>query len=225
MSILHSSPWVVAVDKPSGLPSVPGRTPDLADCAWSRVRGVFPDALVVHRLDMATSGVLLFARGPMNQRLLSRAFASRQVHKRYVAEVLGVMAPDAGSVDLPLVADWPQRPRQRVDWAVGKWALTHFEVLSRDASRGTTRVALTPVTGRSHQLRVHMQALGHPIVGDRLYGPTSGHAADVPTDFSAMHLHAQRLQVPDPAHLAWDAPEPPEGTPTLTLTSELPAWT
>ncbi len=189
VDVIASNDWVVAINKPAGLPAVPGRTADLADCAWSRVAAVFADALVVHRLDMATSGVMIFARGAQAQRRLSRAFEQRQTQKRYIADVHGLVPSDRGSVDLPLIADWPNRPRQRVDTAVGKASLTHYEVLSRDKGRNLTRLALLPITGRSHQLRLHCQAIGHPIVGDPLYGLADG--------ASRMRLHAQRLEVPD----------------------------
>jgi tRNA pseudouridine32 synthase / 23S rRNA pseudouridine746 synthase len=199
LHILAVNDAVIAVDKPSGLPSVPGRTPALVDCAWSRVRALHPDALVVHRLDMATSGLMLFARGLLAQRALSLAFEQRRVHKRYVAVVHGLMHDNSYTVDLPLAADWPNRPRQHVDHAGGKPAITHVQVLSRDTHRNTTRVALTPVTGRSHQLRVHLLALGHAIVGDTLYGDAVAHEAPgtQPTP-QRMHLHAQRIECPHP---------------------------
>lgn len=166
--VLHADEVLVAVDKPAGLLSVPGRGDDKQDCLWARVRADWPDALVVHRLDQATSGVMLFARGAAVQRALSAAFEQRRVAKRYEAVVAGVVADDIGTIDLPLAADWPNRPRQQVDHARGKASLTHWRVLAREA--GTTRLALEPVTGRSHQLRVHCAAIGHPIVGDALYG-------------------------------------------------------
>lgn len=181
--ILHVDPHLIVVDKPAGLPSVPGRAQELHDCAASRVQALFDDARAVHRLDMATSGLLLFARGLEAQRTLNRAFEQRQVTKTYVAVVDGVPKGSGGSVDLPLIADWPRRPRQIVDLENGKPALTHWRVLSPPTAEqgGTpldmkasdqppsTRVELQPVTGRSHQLRVHMAALGHPILGDDLY--------------------------------------------------------
>ncbi|MCE2658998.1 MAG: RluA family pseudouridine synthase [Rubrivivax sp.] len=187
--------WIV-VDKPAGLPSVPGRGPELADCAVTRVQRRFPEALTVHRLDMATSGLLLLARGPLHQRSLSIAFEQRQVHKVYEAVVDGWMAQDAGVIDLPLAADWPRRPRQCVDTTRGKPSTTHYRVLERlhgsgDAPR--TRVELQPRTGRSHQLRVHLLALGHPICGDTLY------ADNHPTAASArLMLHARDLALDDP---------------------------
>jgi tRNA pseudouridine32 synthase/23S rRNA pseudouridine746 synthase len=166
---LHLDDALLVVDKPAGLPSVPGRAPGLLDCMASRVQACVADALVVHRLDMATSGLLLFARSKAVQRALGHAFAERQVAKRYVAVVAGELAHDSGEIDLPLIADWPNRPLQKVDRDAGKPSLTRYRVIERQAGR--TRVALEPRTGRSHQLRVHMLALGHPIIGDALYAP------------------------------------------------------
>ena len=190
--IVHSDAALVAADKPAGLLAVPGRGADKADCLWARVRREFGDALVVHRLDMATSGLMLFARGAAAQRELSRAFAERRVHKAYVAVVAGEVDVDAGEIDLPLAADWAHRPRQVVDTHRGKPSLTRYHVLSR--GDGTTRLELEPVTGRSHQLRVHLRAIGHPIVGDLLYAP-----AQVAASSPRLLLHAARLVVPHPA--------------------------
>ncbi len=166
---LHLDDTMIVVDKPSGLLSVPGRGEDKADCLAARVQAVFADALIVHRLDMATSGLLVMARGVEAQRRLNRAFLTRSVEKRYVALLAGRLAPASGTVDLPLICDWPNRPRQIVSHAQGKASTTHWRVSGFDAARDCTRVELEPLTGRSHQLRVHMQALGHPILGDELY--------------------------------------------------------
>ena len=187
---LHLDAHLVAVDKPAGLLAVPGRTEP--DCMAARVIARWPDALVVHRLDMATSGLLVLARGAAAQRALGDAFAERRVHKRYVAVVHGLPRDDAGEIDLPLAADWPNRPRQQVDRVQGRPSLTRWRVLARDARSHTARLALEPVTGRSHQLRVHLQAIGHPIVGDRLYGP----AADAQAP--RLLLHAEALTLPHP---------------------------
>lgn len=167
--ILQLDAAFVVADKPAGLPTVPGRPVELHDCLWQRVRAQVGDALVVHRLDMATSGLVLFARGPEAQRSLSRAFAQREVDKTYESVVAGRVAGDAGEIALPLAADWPNRPRQVVDHEHGKPSLTRWRVLAREDDR--TRLALEPLTGRSHQLRVHLAAIGHPIVGDALYAP------------------------------------------------------
>ena len=188
---LRSDDALVVVDKPAGQLSVPGRGDDKADCTWTRVRAQWPDALVVHRLDQATSGLLLFARGLAVQRALSRAFAERRVDKHYIAVVHGVLASDEGRIELPIAADWPQRPRQRVDAATGKPALTLYTVRQRDAATQRTRLALQPLTGRTHQLRVHLAAIGHPVVGDMLYA--TGHD---PAD--RLLLHAEQLQLVHP---------------------------
>ena len=168
--LIHLDADLLVADKPTGLLAVPGRGPDKQDCLVARIQAEFPDALTVHRLDMATSGLILFARGPQMQRALSLLFQQRLVAKRYVALVAGRIAPEAGEIDLPLIADWPNRPRQKVDRDVGKPSLTRYRLLDYDEARDTSRVELEPVTGRSHQLRVHLLAIGHPIVGDALYG-------------------------------------------------------
>lgn len=181
---------MLVFDKPAGLLAVPGRT--IADCLSARVQAAWPDALVVHRLDMATSGLIAFGRGPDAQRALSRAFETRRVAKRYVAVVGGDVAGEQGEVDAPLVVDWPNRPRQIVDPVHGKPSLTLWRVLAREAGR--TRLALSPVTGRSHQLRVHCAHLGHPILGDDLYAPPALRDAA-----PRLLLHACRLELPHPA--------------------------
>ena len=171
MTPLHIDAACIVVAKPAGLLSVPGRGEHLQDCLSARVQAFCADALVVHRLDMATSGLMLFARGAAAQRRLSQAFAQREVHKRYVAVVHGQMAQDQGMIDLPLMSDWPNRPMQKVDTDHGKPSLTRYRVLAFDAAANTTRVVLEPVTGRAHQLRVHLLAIGHPMLGDALYAP------------------------------------------------------
>lgn len=190
---LHVDAALIVVDKPSGLLSVPGRGEHLQDCMSARVQAHCADALVVHRLDMATSGLLLFARGAAAQRRLSEAFAHRAVDKRYVAVVHGAVAQASGEIDLPLCVDWPNRPRQRVDPEHGRPSLTRYTVLARDAQRHTTRLALLPLTGRSHQLRVHLHALGHPILGDALYAP-----ATVQALAARLMLHAESLAFAHP---------------------------
>ena len=170
LNVLFADNSMLVVDKPAGLLSVPGRGHDKQDCLASRVQVEFPDALTVHRLDMSTSGLLLLARGEEMHRQLSRLFRERLVEKRYEALLDGLLAEAGGEVDLPLICDWPNRPRQKVDFDIGKHSLTRFTRLDMDQGRNTTRVQLEPVTGRSHQLRVHMAALGHPILGDEFYG-------------------------------------------------------
>ncbi|MFP1132770.1 pseudouridine synthase [Asticcacaulis sp.] len=189
---LYADDSVLVFDKPAGLLSVPGRLPENKDSLALRVQALWPDALIVHRLDMATSGLILMARGAEPHRALSIAFAERQVTKRYVAVVAGEVAAEQGEVDLPLICDWPNRPRQKVDHEVGKPSLTRYTVLAREAGR--TRVALEPVTGRSHQLRVHMMALGHPILGDEFYAPDEVRALS-----PRLQLHAEYLAFPHPA--------------------------
>ena len=206
LRLVHRDDTLVVVDKPAGLLSVPGRGAERADCAASRVLAWAPDALVVHRLDMGTSGLLLFARGPAMQRLLSGLFMTRSVQKRYLAVVHGCVDGDEGSIDLPLMADWPRRPRQKVDLQQGKPSVTRWQVVDRagDPTGVSTRLSLEPVTGRSHQLRVHMAALGHPIVGDELYGPQ-------PVAAPRLHLHAAALSLVHPVSGAathWQAPVP-----------------
>lgn len=168
LDIIHLDESLIAVNKPAGLLAVPGRGADKQDCLASRVQKEFPDALVVHRLDMATSGLMLFARGAEMQRRLSRLFRERKVQKRYVAMVAGRLEPSSGEIDLPLACDWPNRPKQKVDHESGKRSLTRYRVLEHIGE--TTRIELEPVTGRTHQLRVHLAAIGHPILGDALYG-------------------------------------------------------
>lgn len=177
--LVHEDESLLVLDKPAGLLAVPGRGPDKADCLSARVQRRWPEALIVHRLDQATSGLLLLARGAAMQRALSQAFAERRVHKRYEAVVHGLLAPPDtphgwGDITLPLRLDWPRRPRSIVDAEHGKPSHTRWRVLNQDAASVTTRLALEPLTGRSHQLRVHLQAIGHPIVGDALYGRPDG---------------------------------------------------
>jgi tRNA pseudouridine32 synthase / 23S rRNA pseudouridine746 synthase len=166
---------------------VPGRGADKADSLVSRVQREFPDALCVHRLDMSTSGLLVLARGREMHSHLSRLFRERMVKKYYIAIIAGRLQAAAGEVDLPLDSDWPNRPRQRVDLAGGKSSLTRYRLLGHDASTDTSRVELSPATGRTHQLRVHMAAIGHSIVGDKLYGPGDGPNCD------RLMLHASML--------------------------------
>ena len=188
--LVHAEAGFLIVNKASGLLSVPGRGPDKQDCLIHRVQAVYPEALAVHRLDMSTSGLLLLARSPEMHRELSRLFEQRKVAKRYMAVVAGKLAADIGEVDLPLICDWPNRPRQKVDFEVGKPSQTRYRLLAYDAASDTSRVELEPITGRSHQLRVHMQSLGHSILGDELYG--------VESSAPRLLLHAARLsfQVP-----------------------------
>ncbi|SFS20177.1 RluA family pseudouridine synthase [Yoonia litorea] len=190
LSLLHEDHEVLLVDKPSGLLSVPGKGPHLADCLMARVQVAFPTALLVHRLDRDTSGVMIFALTPHAQRHLGLQFEKRQTKKTYVARVWGEIAERTGTVDLPLIVDWPNRPKQMVDRENGKPAVTDWRVVR--AKGGETRVRLMPKTGRSHQLRVHMLALGHPILGDPFYA--TGAARDHPR----LMLHSETLQFRHP---------------------------
>ncbi len=186
LSLWHVDEDLIVAEKPAGLLAVPGRGLVGRDCLSARVAAHWPDALVVHRLDMATSGLMLLARGVAAQRCLSTAFAEQRVRKRYVAIVHGWISGAAGAIDAPLASDWPNRPRQCIDTEHGRPALTRWRVLARDERRQRTRVELEPVSGRTHQLRVHLRHIGHAIVGDALY---SQEVAGEPR----LLLHAERL--------------------------------
>lgn len=192
-TLLYRDDTLLAVDKPAGLLAVPGRGEAKHDCVARRVQAEHPQALVVHRLDEATSGVMLFGLGAGAQRMLSIAFAERRVAKRYEALVRGLPADDEGTIDLPLAADWPNRPRQQVDPVRGKASRTLWRVVARDGASQCTRLALEPHTGRTHQLRVHLAAIGHPIVGDALYG------GPVAPPAPRLMLHACELRFAHPA--------------------------
>lgn len=204
---VHLDDYLIVLDKPMGLLAVPGRGPDKQDCMSARAQARWPDAMIVHRLDMDTSGLLLMARGAEMQRRLSMAFAERRVDKRYVAVVAGRMrrpADEWGAIDLPLMLDWPNRPRSKVDLEHGKPSLTRWRVL--DYGEDCTRLELEPVTGRSHQLRVHLAALGHPILGDPLYAPPP-----LARRAERMLLHAGRIAFGHPVsavELAFESPVP-----------------
>jgi len=186
LDIAYQDDTLLIVNKPSGLLATPGRGEDKQDCLISRVQQAFPTAEIVHRLDMATSGLMLIALNKSMQREMSILFQQRQVHKIYIAVVEGIIESDEGSVDLPMMTDWPNRPLQMIDHEKGKAALTHYRVLERDVANNLTHVELKPMTGRTHQLRLHMQAMGHAIMGDNLY---SSSAAS-----SRLLLHATSLK-------------------------------
>ncbi|WP_061014667.1 bifunctional tRNA pseudouridine(32) synthase/23S rRNA pseudouridine(746) synthase RluA [Photobacterium leiognathi] len=182
---------IIAVNKPSGILSNPGRAPEHHDSIFARVLAEHPESQIVHRLDMGTSGLIVLALNKNSERHLKAQFRERETQKVYYARVWGHIAQDTGTVDLPLICDWPNRPRQKVCFDDGKPSVTHYEVVSRDEK--TTLVRLLPVTGRSHQLRVHMQALGHPILGDQFY------AADEALEASPrLLLHAAELTFTHP---------------------------
>lgn len=206
LDVRYADDTLLIVNKPSGLLTVPGRGEHKSDCLVSRVQAVYPEALTVHRLDLGTSGLVVLGRGEAAQSLLSRLFRDRLVHKRYLAVVAGALSEEPGEIALPLIADWPNRPLQKVDHAEGKPSLTRYWRRGFDAAAGTSRVELEPVTGRSHQLRVHLQAIGHPIVGDELYAPEAVRQAA-----PRLLLHAWRIELPHPLSgqpLVCEAPAP-----------------
>ncbi len=191
LAILHHDHQLLLVDKPSGLLSVPGKGEHLADCLIVRIQDAFPEALLVHRLDRDTSGVMVFALTKPAQRHLGLQFEKRQMKKTYVARVFGRLEPREGTVDLPLIVDWPNRPLQHVDHENGKQAVTDWKVMKYEEN--STRVRLFPQTGRSHQLRVHMREIGHQILGDPFYA--TGEARNAPR--LMLHAESLRLRHPD----------------------------
>ncbi|WP_299004320.1 bifunctional tRNA pseudouridine(32) synthase/23S rRNA pseudouridine(746) synthase RluA [uncultured Shewanella sp.] len=191
LTILHQDKDIIVLDKPSGLLSVPGRDPKHNDSIYSRVLAEHPNAQIVHRLDMATSGIIIVALRRSAEKELKRQFRDRETQKTYLARVAGHVKAHTGSVDLPLICDWPNRPKQKVCHDIGKASQTYFEVLTQ--AKRSTLVKLTPITGRSHQLRVHMMALGHPILGDNFYAdPLAKSLAP------RLLLHAQSLTITHP---------------------------
>ena len=188
--IIYQDDDILLVDKPEGLLSVPGRGEHLADCMLSRLQDMFPEVLLCHRLDRDTSGIMIFALTKLAQRKLGRAFETKRVKKRYIARVWGEVPEPKGTIDLPLIVDWPNRPLQHVNHETGKPAVTDWERM--EIVDGTTRMKLMPRTGRSHQLRVHMLELGHPILGDPFYAEGPG------LEFPRMMLHAEGLKLEHP---------------------------
>ena len=194
LTYIYNDDDIIIVEKPSGLLSVPGKTEP--DCLEARIRKDYPESLTVHRLDMATSGLMVFARNANAQRHIGLQFEKRLTEKTYVARVWGCMEQDTGTIDLPLITDWPNRPRQMVCHERGKPSLTEWQVLGR--KENTTRVELYPKTGRSHQLRVHMLAIGHVILGDRLYADEEAYLAA-----PRLQLHAHKLKLRKPTGGEW----------------------
>jgi len=194
LTYIYTDDDLIIVDKPSGLLSVPGKTED--DCLEARIRKDYPESLTIHRLDMATSGVMVFARNANAQRHIGLQFEKRMTEKTYIAQVWGQIEADKGEVNLPLITDWPNRPRQMVCHERGKPSLTHWDVIDREKT--ATRLTLHPKTGRSHQLRVHMLAIGHPILGDRLYAHEEAFQAA-----PRLRLHAQKLKLRKPTGGDW----------------------
>ncbi len=199
--VIHADDDLLVLDKPSGLLSVPGKGDHLSDCLMTRAQGQYPQALLVHRLDRDTSGLIIFAMNPGAQRHLGLQFERRHLSKTYEALVEGSVAEDSGVIDLPITVDWPNRPLQKICHETGRPALTRWRVLSRED--GLTRMRLDPETGRSHQLRLHMKELGHPVAGDSLYG----NAASAPR----LMLHARKLTLHHPTGgqiIQFEAPVP-----------------
>ena len=191
LDIIHEDEHLIIVNKPSGLLSVPGKGAHLADCLITRVQAIFPTALLVHRLDRDTSGVMVFAGNPAAQRHLGLQFEKRRPKKTYVARVYGAMSERSGLVDLPIIVDWPNRPLQKICHETGRSAQTQWSVIKYE--EGETRVRLMPKTGRSHQLRIHMRELGHPILGDPFYA--SGPALE---GYDRLMLHSEELRLLHP---------------------------
>lgn len=191
--ILYIDDDVIVANKPAGLLSVPGRGADKQDCLISRLQASHPEALIVHRLDMPTSGILILARNPEAHRQLGKQFEERNIKKEYTAVVQGVVKNRHGEINLPLITDWPNRPKQKVDHENGKPSLTCYEILSVNAEEQNTRLKLTPVTGRSHQLRVHLLSIGHVIIGDALYSEIEA------AKNTRLHLHANKITFSQPS--------------------------
>ncbi|UIZ58132.1 RluA family pseudouridine synthase [Acinetobacter sp. SCLZS86] len=192
LKIVYEDDDLLVIDKPAGLLSVPGRLPEHHDSAYLRVLANYPQAKIAHRLDMATSGILMFAKHRDAEVALSKMFQARTVEKNYNALIQGKLEGE-GSVDVPLITDWENRPRQIVHFDLGKPAQTLYQALEYCAVEDVTRVLLTPITGRSHQLRVHMQYIGHPITGDKLYHPEPQKST-----LGRMALHASYLAFTQP---------------------------
>jgi tRNA pseudouridine32 synthase / 23S rRNA pseudouridine746 synthase len=193
LDILYLDEDLLIANKPAGLLCVPGKGPEKQDCLYNRALKFNPNARIAHRLDQGTSGIVMFPLNYLTLKNLTHMFEARQIHKRYIAVVEGLVAEDEGEIKLPLICDWPNRPLQKVCFESGKAAHTRYQVLERNQGANTTRVLLEPVSGRTHQLRVHMLSLGHPMLGDGLYAP-----ADVLTKAPRLLLHAQELWLDHP---------------------------
>ena len=191
IDIVYEDAHMVAVNKPPWVLSVPGRTPEKQDSMFTRVQQQCGDVFVVHRLDCATSGIMVFAKSKATEKALHQRFRDRQTSKEYIAVCAGTAPLRSGKVILPLIVDWPNRPKSKVDLQQGKYSVTEYQVLEEQPA--TTRLRLVPITGRSHQLRLHMKYLGMPILGDKLYAPE-----DVIAASERMLLHAQKLQLQHP---------------------------
>lgn len=193
LNILYEDEYLLIINKPSGLLSVPGRGADKQDCMISRVQATHPSALIVHRLDMSTSGILVLALDKDTHRLLSQQFQERQITKQYIAVVAGKLENPKGIIDQPMICDWPNRPKQIIDTEQGKPAQTSYETIEYAEEEDTSRLLLMPVTGRTHQLRLHCQFIGHPILGDQLYGDEKAKAMA-----GRLQLHASYISFTHP---------------------------
>lgn len=193
LDVLYKDDYILIVDKPAGLLSVPGRGEAKQDCLISRVQQIYPEALIVHRLDMSTSGLLVLALDVDTHRLLSKQFAEREVSKKYTAIVTGKLEEPSGLIDEPMICDWPNRPKQMIDHEKGKPSQTRYEVIEYTSENNTSRLRLTPITGRTHQLRLHCQSIGHAILGDRLYA-----SPEVVVMADRLLLHATTLSLSHP---------------------------
>ena len=207
VDLVYLDEHLLVLNKPSGLLSVPGRGEDKQDCLIARAQSEWPEALTVHRLDMATSGLVVIARGPEVQRNLSQAFALREVHKTYEAVVDDILHPaDSNSaaawqdIQMPLLIDWPNRPKSKIDWEHGKPSHTQWRIQQGACLLNTTRVEMKPITGRTHQLRLHMMAIGHAILGDSLYA-----TPEILAKSPRLLLHARELQFRHPMKAEWMA--------------------
>ncbi|MCW8936170.1 MAG: pseudouridine synthase [Gammaproteobacteria bacterium] len=192
LDILYQDNNLIALNKPAGLLSVPGRGEDKQDCMLSRLQIEFPEALVIHRLDMPTSGIIVFARNKNTQKLMGKLFENKLISKEYFAKVHGVLKETSGIINQPLITDWINRPRQKIDYKQGKPSQTRYTLLSIIEGKNSL-VKLQPITGRSHQLRVHMSSLGHAILGDELYG-----TYQTRNESSRLLLHAENVSFIDP---------------------------
>lgn len=188
-TILYQDDHLLLVNKPEFLLSVPGRAIENKDCLITRLQKAFPKASIVHRLDLDTSGIMVIPLSEIVHSEISRQFQERRIHKEYIAEVFGLVSADSGSIDLPINKDWPNRPKQKIDYVHGKTAITHWRVLSRHSEQNKSRLLLKPLTGRTHQLRIHLSQIGHPILGCDMYAHTEAFQRS-----SRLMLHASYLE-------------------------------
>ncbi len=200
LDILFQDEHLLVVNKPAGLLSVPGKGPEKQDCLVSRCAAEFGEIHIAHRLDMSTSGIITFARSKDAVRAMNQLFAGREVSKTYIAVVDGFIQQDRGEINAPLMVDWPNRPKQKID-TEGKPSCTYYKVLSRDAEANISRVQLTPITGRSHQLRVHMMSLGHAILGDEFYASDEAFQKSTRLLLHATQLHFIHPLTEQPLHI------------------------